>query len=167
MKRIIQMLCLVAVVAGLVGCDHVTKNHAERSLSGGGARPLVGDLLELRYAQNRGFAFNVERLLPDVPPHTMVVSVRLLMLALMLTVWWVFRREGWILHAAFALTLAGALGNLIDGIGRGYVVDFLYLKGWPVFNLADVYIVVGSILLMVTVYRSGRDHDPRTDPKPA
>ncbi len=167
MKRIIQLLCLVAVVGGLVGCDHVTKNHAEESLSAGGATPLVGDVLELRYAQNRGFAFNVERLLPGVPPNTMVVTVRLVMTVLMLAAWWVYRREGWLLHGAFALTLSGAVGNLIDGVGRGYVVDFLYLRGWPVFNLADVYIVVGSVLLMLTVYRSGRPDSARNAPKTA
>jgi signal peptidase II len=160
MKRIIQVLSLVVIMAGLVGCDHATKNHAERSLSGGGASPLVGDVLELRYAQNRGFAFNVERLLPDVPPNTMVVSVRWVMVVILLAVWWAYRREGWLLHGAFALTLSGALGNLIDGMARGYVVDFLHLKGWPVFNLADVYIVMGSVLLMLAVVRSSGNRNP-------
>lgn len=161
------MLGLVGIVFGLVGCDHVTKNHAERSLSRGGAEPVVGEVLQLRYAQNRGFAFNAERLLPGVPPNTTVVVIRLVMLVGLMGMWWLYRREGWLVHAAFALTLSGALGNLVDGIGRGYVVDFLHLRGWPVFNLADVYIVVGAVLLMVAVYRAGRAGDARDDPEPA
>lgn len=167
MKHILPVLCVVAVVAGLVGCDRATKNRAERSLSAHAGTPLVGDLLELRYTQNRGFAFSVERLLPDVPPNTTVVAVRLVMLTLMLTMWWVYRREGWLMHGAFALTLSGALGNLADGISRGYVVDFLHLKGWPIFNLADVYIVAGTLLLMLAVYRSSRAGDAGDEPEPA
>jgi len=168
MKRIVPVLCLVAAVAGLVGCDQVTKNRAESSLSGGGTAPLVGDVLELRYTQNRGFAFSVERWMPDVPPNAVVVAVRLLMLALMLALWWVYRREGWLLHGAFVLTASGAVGNLVDGIGRGYVVDFLHLKGWPIFNLADVYIAAGVILLLAAVARSkGADSSPGDTPSPA
>jgi len=159
MKRIVPVLCLMAVVAGLVGCDHATKYHAEKSLSARGGTALVGDLLELRYTQNRGFAFSAERLLPDVPPNTTVVTIRLVMIVLLLTLWWVYRREGWLLHGALALTLSGALGNLVDGISRGYVVDFVHLKGWPIFNLADVYIVAGTLLVILAMYRSSRVGD--------
>lgn len=167
MKRILVVLSLVGAVASLVGCDHVTKNQAEQSLSGGGATPVVAELLQLRYTQNRGFAFSVERLLPDVPPNRMVVGIRLVMLGLMLAMWWMYRREGWLLHGAFVLTLSGALGNLVDGISRGYVVDFLHLKGWPVFNLADVYIAAGAGLLLLAVIRSGRKGDDAQGEAPA
>jgi signal peptidase II len=49
---------------------------------------------------------------------------------------------------AAALVLGGALGNLIDRIRLGYVIDFLDFRVWPVFNLADSYIVIGMVLLI-------------------
>ncbi len=159
MKRIIPVLCLVGAVAGMVGCDHATKNHAEKTLSGGGSEPLVGNLLRMQDSQNHGFAFSVERFLPDVPRNATVVTIRLVMLVVMLGMWFAYRREGWLLHGAFALTVAGALGNLVDGITRGYVVDFLHLRGWPIFNLADVYIVAGALLLGIALYRATGDDD--------
>ena len=47
---------------------------------------------------------------------------------------------------AYALLLAGALGNLSDRLFRGYVVDFIHLHHWPIFNVADICIVVGALL---------------------
>ena len=55
----------------------------------------------------------------------------------------------------FAIILAGAIGNLLDRILRGYVVDFLdfniYNYHWPAFNLADSYISIGFIIIMISI----------------
>ena len=59
----------------------------------------------------------------------------------------------------FSLVLAGALGNVIDRIDRGYVIDFIHLSYWPIFNVADVCVVFGLIALGLS--RS------RTRPAPA
>ena len=47
-----------------------------------------------------------------------------------------------------ALILGGALGNLVDRIARGYVVDFIHVKGWPIFNVADMCITAAAIMIM-------------------
>ena len=61
---------------------------------------------------------------------------------------------------AFSLVIGGSLGNLIDRIVRGYVVDFLDVKifgyNFPVFNLADTFIVVGAFLLLISL--TGKEH---------
>ncbi|MFH2008003.1 MAG: signal peptidase II [bacterium] len=156
MKRLAIALCLLPLVIGLVGCDHATKRYAEHSLSDGRSKPLVADVLELRLAKNRGFAFSAERWFPNAPQGSTVAAIRLAVLALFLGVWWFHRRERWPVHLAFALTVSGALGNLIDGLRRGYVVDFVHLGGWPIFNLADVYIAAGALLLLAAAYTSSR-----------
>jgi signal peptidase II len=50
---------------------------------------------------------------------------------------------------SLALLLAGALGNLIDRAWHGYVVDFLHVPHWPVFNVADIYVTVGAAALLL------------------
>ena len=57
------------------------------------------------------------------------------------------------LRSGFDFVLAGAFGNLIDRLFRGFVVDFIDLKFWPVFNLADVFITLGVILLIYKTFR--------------
>lgn len=64
----------------------------------------------------------------------------------------------------FVSVLGGALGNVIDRINRGYVVDFLdfHWQGWrwPAFNLADIGICAGAVLLIICSFRAGRNHQP-------
>jgi len=50
-------------------------------------------------------------------------------------------------QVGFALVFSGALGNIVDRIARGYVVDFIHVRGWPVFNVADIAVVVGMGLI--------------------
>jgi signal peptidase II len=59
----------------------------------------------------------------------------------------------------FSLILSGAIGNLIDRIRLGFVVDFLDLRIWPVFNVADIAITVGTVLLLLQILkRKSRDY---------
>jgi signal peptidase II len=62
------------------------------------------------------------------------------------------RITGW-RRAGLLLVLAGALGNYIDRLARGYVVDFIHVTHWPVFNVADVLITLGGALLLVLALR--------------
>ncbi len=59
-----------------------------------------------------------------------------------------------VIRAALLLVTAGAVGNYIDRLARGYVVDFVYLHHWPVFNVADVYVTAGAIMLALAALRS-------------
>jgi signal peptidase II len=160
MKRLAFPIGLLVAVAGLVGCDQTTKRYAERSLAGGLPTPLVKNVLELRYTENRGVAFSAERWFPRAPRGTLIVAIRPVVLLFLLALWWAHRRSRWPVHAAFALTLAGALGNLLDGVLRGYVIDFVHLRGWPIFNLADMYITAGLILLCYTLLWPSRAGPP-------
>jgi len=80
--------------------------------------------------------------------------------ALVLGIAWVARGVPTMPAAvAFGLILGGAIGNLADRLFRGHhgaVVDFLYTRFWPTFNVADSCIVVGSFLLAISFARSGR-----------
>ncbi len=141
---------LIAFCAGLFGCDHATKLAAEHELGAGRVVTVVPSVLELRYARNHDIAFNA--LSQWDLPHKdgALLAIGIAVLALTIAVWIRHRKnvEGWNLgDAAYALIVAGALGNVIDRVLRGYVVDFIHLSHWPIFNVADACIVIGLIAL--------------------
>lgn len=154
-------LGVVALLFGMVGCDHATKAAATQRLADG---PLtLGPGVELHYAQNHDVAFSVlSRLHLSPPAWALAVLPALLSIALAVRLWQT-RRGPALERTAYAMLLAGALGNLVDRIARGYVVDFIYVHHWPVFNVADVLVVVGMGLFAIAKIRQRRD--PSDDPR--
>jgi len=145
--RGIGFLGLAALV--VVG-DRVTKRLAEDRLEKTGVHsvpvPLTGDLLRFTYLENRGAAFG---LLQDQTLFFVLVGV--VVIGVIAASYRYLPRSGFRLHLALGLQLGGAIGNLIDRVRQGYVVDFVDFgyraNWWPVFNVADSAIVVGVALL--------------------
>jgi signal peptidase II len=146
----------------LVGCDHATKAWAEASL-GSGRVELVDGVLGLTYTRNHDVAFSLLRWLPADARMATALTAGIAATVLLLIFWWQRRRSSLLAHGAFALVLAGAAGNLIDRGVRGYVVDFIHLSHWPVFNVADAFIVAGAALLGWSL---ARDRPERLGPLP-
>ena len=139
---------LLACVAALVGCDHATKLAAESALRDHAAVSIVPGVLELAYTENRDVAFDGFARLALHPSAWLLVAFGVVMTAALLSAWIRRRRAPWPVHAGFALVLAGAIGNLIDRAAWGHVIDFIHVRHWPVFNVADVLVVVGGVLLL-------------------
>lgn len=157
--RVAQIL-VVGLFLGMVGCDHATKGLAESRLRDQAPVDVVSGVVDLRYVQNHGSAFGVDRVLP-APARTPGILLGVLFgVGALLLIW---RRQAqqpsW-RHVAFALILAGAVGNLLDRVFRGYVVDFIHVPHWPVFNVADVCIVVGVVVLALTWTRAPAERTP-------
>ncbi|MDN5346839.1 MAG: signal peptidase [Clostridia bacterium] len=104
--------------------------------------PIIPKILHFTYVNNPGAAFG---LFAYQTPFFITVSF----IVILIIVFASFRvvREGKALGLALSLQLGGALGNLLDRMRFGYVIDFLDFRIWPVFNLADVAIVAGVALL--------------------
>jgi signal peptidase II len=149
-------LAVLTLLTLLVGCDHATKLVAKTELEGQHSRPLIRSVLDLHYTQNTDVAFNLLRWVPERvrgPILFVVGALAVLGLAVML----LRRRDGAsLIRVALLLITAGAVGNYLDRILRGYVVDFIHLRHWPVFNVADIYVTLGATLLAVSVIRSRR-----------
>jgi signal peptidase II len=146
-RRALSSLVLVFIAACLVGCDHATKVAAKTVLESRGAMALVPGVLDLRYAENRGAAFSTLAASTHalVGPALLAFSV---LATLFVAVWWWRRRKASPLErAGYALVLAGAVGNAVDRAANGYVVDFIHIAYWPVFNVADMAIVAGGVAL--------------------
>ncbi len=110
----------------------------------GESLPVIPRVLHLTYVQNTGAAFGLFQ-------GQQVVFIGMSFLVI-LWIGWEFLRHADALATAtrwgYALVLGGALGNLIDRVQFGYVVDFIDVRIWPVFNLGDSAITIGVALLI-------------------
>jgi signal peptidase II len=148
MRLLLIRVLLIAAVAALAGCDGAAKQIAKAELENAPPRPVIGDLLRLDYVENRDTGFGLLRWLEPETRLPIIVGLQSLG-AIGLSILLLRRRSFDIYAAAFALVLAGALGNLGDRVLRGYVVDFIRVPHWPVFNLADIWITIGVGLLLL------------------
>jgi signal peptidase II len=151
---------LALVVPGLAACglvvalDQGTKALAT-SLVDRGDRVEVLPFLAFENVRNKGVAFGLGG---DISAALIAVTIVLLVGML---VFLAFRgRGGWLVWLPAALLLGGALGNLADRVRDGAVIDFIDLPLWPTFNLADVAITVGVLLLLLDVERSESRRNP-------
>ncbi len=150
-----KALAIFASIAGLVGCDHATKVAAELALRDHSPVSLVPGVVDLTYTENRDVAFDALARFSLHPPSLVIVAINLAATAAVLVVWLRRRGAAGSEHAAFALIVAGAVGNAIDRLARGHVVDFIHVHFWPVFNVADVLVVAGVALLLLVRGRRG------------
>jgi signal peptidase II len=136
----------------LVGCDHYTKHVAKTGLEGQQPHALVGSVLELSYLENTDSGFGLLRWVPVGVRTPLLTGLQLLAGAVFLGLA-LGRNRSRLFRLALLLISAGALGNGIDRLVRSYVVDFIHLHHWPVFNVADIYITAGAILLVLASRR--------------
>ncbi|WP_448783477.1 signal peptidase II [Blautia sp.] len=157
-KHWIQAGIIILVLTLL---DQVSKHLVLTYLKGENDISLIPGVLQLRYIENRGMAFGLfEGKIP------VFVILCLLFFCLFVYVYARIPRTRYYLPLAVTsvIMVSGALGNFIDRVFRGYVVDFIYfsLIDFPVFNMADIYVVCSGILLVLLVcfkYRNDEDYD--------
>lgn len=145
MKYIVLFFCAI-----LVGFDQLFKNLAIKHLLElpGNTLPLIDDFLHLTYVENRGAAFS---LLSGSGTFLIVISA--IVVVVMLFVLLSKKVTSKLLCCTLGLIIAGGLGNLIDRIFRGFVVDYIDLRviNFAVFNFADCCVVIGTIILMAYI----------------
>jgi len=167
MSRRLGFVLLVSLSVGLVGCDHATKALAVTHLEGRPAVQIVPGVLDLAYTENPDVAFSLLRSIPASVRHGLIVAVDGLLVLGLAVLWLVRRRRPLLEQLGYAMVLAGAVGNLAGRIVHGYVVDFIYLHHWPVFNVADMCIDGGAALLIVLYVIADRRKRRRPPPEPA
>ena len=139
-----------AVVALVVLVDQLTKSWAVRELADRSIHLFWTLRLELSF--NSGFAFSQGQGL------TRYITV-LVVLLIAVLVWWSRGVDSWLLAIALALLIGGAVGNLSDRLFRGNggaVIDFIDPQWWPVFNVADMAVSCGAVLLVLSSFRDDR-----------
>lgn len=195
-----------ALVLAILGClaltafDHWTKVLAEDHLSRprqgerppvceerdgfiayqrlrGEPRVVIEGLLDLEYAENCGAAFGLMRNAPALARRVVFGVAAVVAVVALFTLFWQ-GRGGPMFAWSVPLVASGALGNLIDRVRYGYVVDFIHVHyepwnfDYPTFNVADIAITVGVALLILDSFRGEpvaqrtREGDAKTDSSP-
>jgi signal peptidase II len=146
-----QWLALAAIALAAVAADQLTKHIVAGELTLDDGVHVVGPLW-IRHVQNSGIAFGFFSQATAV-----VIVLTGIAVAWMLAF---FARGGSrhpILPVALGLVIGGSVSNLVDRVRLGYVTDFIDVKWWPAFNLADSFIVIGVIVLLGALVLAERD----------
>ena len=136
------------VSAILVLADQVSKTIVVRTMSLYESVPVIENFFHFTYITNDGMAFGI-----DFPFGYFIFSLVSALLTLFLFWYlWTVRNDSLVIRLGLAMIIAGAVGNLIDRLMLGEVIDFLdFMIGnfhWYVFNLADSYVTVGMVLIL-------------------
>ncbi|MFH0804935.1 MAG: signal peptidase II [Patescibacteria group bacterium] len=137
----------IVTAAGLFGVDRIVKWLAVRYLSDGGVF-LVPDSTGVVFERNQGIAYGI-----PLPLPVLIVLVSVILIVTVAVGIHAFRRTDQRLLWGAALIFCGAAANAIDRIRYGWVVDTFVLTGWPVFNVADLMILAGAVLVAVHLIR--------------
>jgi signal peptidase II len=146
----LQWLGLAAVAVAAILADQLTKHIVAGQLSLGEELRVLGPL-SIRHVQNTGIAFGL------FAGATSLVVVLTAVAVIWMLVY--FARSGArhpVLPVALGLVIGGSVSNLVDRVRLGHVTDFLSIRWWPAFNLADSFIVVGVALLLGALVLSDR-----------
>ncbi|HEY4332267.1 MAG TPA: signal peptidase II, partial [Ilumatobacteraceae bacterium] len=153
------LLLSIAIAAVVVILDQITKRWALNTLAHEDAPRHVIWTLQFNFTTNSGMAFSRGQGIGPYIGAVAFVVVVVMLLSL--------RRAGrGISSVAVGLVVGGAVGNLTDrmfrGSGwlRGHVIDFIDLKWWPVFNVADMGVTIGGVLLVLAAAFDARSHRP-------
>lgn len=158
--KMANLVSWFVVSALLVAADQYTKALAVSSLKGKPPIVLLTGVFELLYSENRGAAFGMMQGRQGL--FFVIAAV-----CLAAAVWSMVRMPGFHVRRYHGLKLcvtmitAGAVGNMIDRVSQGYVVDFLYFKwiNFPIFNVADIYVTTAAALLMILLLFYYKDED--------
>jgi signal peptidase II len=136
------------IVSAVIILDQLTKFFIARNLTPNHPVDVIRGIFSLTLVHNRGAAFGILKNQVPFFIFTSLCAVALMYSELK------NNKHRALYSVSLSLVLAGALGNLIDRVLFGYVVDFLDFHIWPVFNIADSAITVGAVLLGLSLLRN-------------
>lgn len=154
----IRNLALLVIAIAVIALDQYTKQLILAHFRYGESVPVLGDVFSLTYVQNPGAAFGLLSRWDSsfrIPFFIVVPLVALVSIGLVLRK---ISAKDYPMALALSLVVGGAIGNLIDRMNFGYVVDFLdfhwgvYGPHFPAFNVADIAITVGVFFLILDIY---------------
>lgn len=154
MKKIIHLLLLIL----LIGLDQFTKYLVVIGLKGKDSIQLIPKVLQLHYHENTGAVWGIM----SGKVSFLIISTTLIMVGMIALYFKIPQAKRYnFLRILMVVITAGAIGNLIDRCIRNYVVDFIYFEliNFPIFNVADIYVTVSAVLLILSSIFYYKDED--------
>jgi signal peptidase II len=156
----------LGAVAFALPLDQLTKTWIVRNLSFADRIPVIEGFFSITHVRNPGAAFSLFATSPEPFRRIFFVVVTLVAIALVFSFYRKLAPGERLSALALGLVLGGAVGNLVDRLVYGEVIDFLHFRllggySWPDFNLADSFIVVGVGLLVLELFATeGEEEQP-------
>jgi len=146
--KLYSTLYFIIFASILIFFDRISKYFVIKDLNSQRTIHIFKDILKLEKVENRGGIFGI---FPDGKFFFIIISF----IAIILLLYFFIRINPKTIFIIFNLSLifSGILGNLVDRLIYGYVIDFISVKNFPVFNLSDSYITVGIILMFIFLWK--------------
>ena len=159
-KRKIVYIIPVLVISLLVSIDQLTKHIVDSTMKLGDSKTVIKNIFEISYIRNEGVAWGLfagKRII------FLIMTCIIIAGCFYVYVNTYKIKKFLLLRMSLVVLVSGAIGNMIDRIKLGYVIDFFYFKpiDFPVFNVADIYVVVSmiSIFLLILFKYTNEDFD--------
>lgn len=141
------MICLVLIASLVVIVDRLAKFLIFNNLFEGQSIGVIPKIFHITLTFNTGTAFGLFR-----DKNQFFIITSFIIIVLIFTYVWIGKCRDLFLLSAFGLIMGGAIGNMLDRIIVGYIIDFLDFRIWPVFNIADSSITVGAGMLILRMF---------------
>lgn len=150
------MIIILSIIFIII--DQVSKIIVVNNLTNNKSIEVIKSFFYLTYTNNKGAAFSIL-----TGRRILLILVALVVIGVLIYYVRKNKIEGKVNKIALSLVIGGSIGNLIDRILRGAVVDFIDVKifgyNFPIFNLADTFIVIGVFLLIIEMFRKEHKND--------
>jgi len=150
----------IVIIAIVIVLDQLTKYLIQANFDLNTTVSLIDGIFHITYIHNSGAAFSLFENKTGFLIAMQVIVISIVLVYLVKKQ----KKEHWCLLLSLSLIVAGGMGNLIDRAAKGYVVDFLDFRIWPIFNVADISVCVGCGLLVLYMFfiepkRGGRKQE--------
>ena len=130
--------------------DQSTKGMIVNQMQPGESIPVITNIFHITYVRNPGGAFGILAYRTEI---FVAMAVFFIILVSILPIY--FPGRNLKMSCALGILTGGVMGNLLDRLRTGHVVDFLDFRVWPIFNAADVFVFIGAIFLFVFIIKKG------------
>ncbi len=149
MKRKIFIIALITFVI-----DQIIKSLSLVYLTN---IPIIPNILSLTYAKNYGIAFSML-----LEKRIIIIVISILLISFLIYVlkkdYILKNKDSWLVNIAFGILFGGIVGNLFDRIVRGFVIDYINVSFFSIFNLADIAITFGVVLLIIDNIKESKNN---------